>query len=380
MTKGQPISKRMDHTPEIDKFFKATIKAGASNLHLKAGQMPKMRINNKLKNVQLKSMKEAVLSEETVENLIFEIISEEQKSFFLENGSLTFAYPVGDMDRLHVNIFRQRGNIRLAARHISGHIPPFASLHLPPIVEKIAEYSSGLVLVTGPAKCGKSTTIASMINYINRHRACHIVTIEDPIEFLHVDDKAIVSQREVGIDVPNYDDALKSLMGQDPDVILIGEMRDQDTVTAVMRAAEMGHLVFGTVHASSASQAIQRILDLFTPDERVLVRQTFALTMQAIISQALLPGLKAEAKRIPAVEILINNSAARKLILEERESGLPNVIAGCAAEGMVDFTESLRKLVMEEWIDVRVARQYAPNAEELDMALKGIRPASSGIL
>jgi twitching motility protein PilT len=380
MAKGQPISKRMDHTPEIDMFFKATIKAKASNLHLKAGQMPKMRINNKLKNVQFKSMKEAVLSEETVENLVFEIISEEQKSFFLGNGSLTFAYQVGEMDRFHVNIFRQRGSIRLAARHISGHIPPFASLHLPPIVEKIAECSSGLVLVTGPAKCGKSTTIASMINYINHHRACHIVTIEDPIEFLHVDDKAIVSQREIGVDVPSYDDALKSLMSQDPDVILIGEMRDQDTITAAMRAAEMGHLIFGTLHAASASQAIQRILDLFTPDERALVRQTFAQTMQAIISQVLLPGTKAEARRIPAVEILINNSSARKLILEERESGLPNVIASCQSEGMVDFTESLRKLVMEEWIDLRVARQYAPNTEELDMALKGIRPASSGIL
>jgi twitching motility protein PilT len=284
------------------------------------------------------------------------------------------------MDRFHVNIFRQRGSIRLAARHISGHIPPFASLHLPPIVEKIAECSSGLVLVTGPAKCGKSTTIASMINYINHHRACHIITIEDPIEFLHVDDKAIVSQREVGVDVPSYDDALKSLMSQDPDVILIGEMRDQNTIAAAMRAAEMGHLVFGTLHAASASQAIQRILDLYTPDERVLVRQTFALTMQAIISQVLLPGTKAEARRIPAVEILINNSSARKLILEERESGLPNVMASCSAEGMVDFTESLRKLVMEEWIDLRVGRQYAPNPEELDMALKGIRSTTGGIL
>jgi len=380
MAKGQPISKRVDHTPEIDKLFKATIKALASDLHLKAGQMPKMRIHSKLKNVHLKSMKEATLSEEAIEDLVFEIISEAQKSFFLENGALDFAYQVGDMDRFRINIFRQRGSIRVAARHISGNIPAFESLHLPPIVEQIAEHHSGLVLVTGPTSCGKSTTIASMIDHVNRTRACHIVTIEDPIEFLHVDQKAIVSQREIGIDVPSYDDALRSLMRQDPDVVLIGEMRDQETLIAAMRAAETGHLVFGTLHAANASQTIQRILDLFPQNERDLARQTFALTMRAVISQELLPGLRAEAKRVPAVEILIKNPTVKKLISEEREAELPTVIASCQPEGMVDFTESLRKLVMEEWIDLRVARQYAPNVEELDMALKGIRSTAGGIL
>ena len=321
-----------------------------------------------------------VLTEARAEELIFEIMSPSQKEYFLENGALDFAYQVGKMDRFRINAFRQRGCVSLAARHISGNIPAFESLHIPPSVEKIAEEHSGMILVTGPTGCGKSTTIASMIDHINRTRACHIVTIEDPIEFLHVDNKAIVSQREVGIDVPNYDDALRSLMRQDPDVVLVGEMRDNETLTAAMRAAETGHLVFGTLHANNASQTIQRILDLFPQEERDLARQTFALTIRAVISQQLLPGIKPEAKRIPAVEILIRTPIIRKLISEERENDIPSAIRVGSSEGMQDFTDSLQKLVMEEWIDLKVGLEYAPNVEELKMALKGIRTSTSGIL
>jgi twitching motility protein PilT len=237
-----------------------------------------------------------------------------------------------------------------------------------------------MILVTGPTGCGKSTTIASMIDHVNRTRACHIVTIEDPIEFLHVDKKAIVSQREIGIDVPNYDDALRSLMRQDPDVVLVGEMRDNETLTAAMRAAETGHLVFGTLHANSASQTIQRILDLFPQEERELARQTFALTIRAVISQQLMPGIKPEAKRVPAVEILIRTPIVKKLISEGREADIPMAIRAGLSEGMQDFTDSLQRLVMEEWIDLKVGLEYAPNVEELKMALKGIRTSTSGIL
>ena len=237
-----------------------------------------------------------------------------------------------------------------------------------------------MILVTGPTGCGKSTTIASMIDHINRNRPCHIITIEDPIEFLHRDQKAIVSQREVGIDVPDYGSAMRSLMRQDPDVVLLGEIRDNETLTAAMRAAETGHLVFGTLHSVSASQTIQRILDLFPQEERDLARQTFALTIRAVISQQLLPGLKPDAKRIPAIEILIANPIVKKLISEQREADIPAVIRACQNEGMQDLTESLRKLVMEEWIEMKVALEYAPNVEELKMALKGIRTTTSGIL
>ncbi len=377
MAKGPPLKSRghSDKPPAIDKYFRAAIKSDASDLHLKAGQTPKMRIHSRLKATTGEPM-----SEETVEQYIYDILTNEQKEFFLENGALDFGYQVGDSDRFRVNIFRQRGSISLAARRISSQIPPFATLHLPPIVEKIAEFHEGLVLVTGPTGCGKTTTIASMIDHINSTRSCHIITVEDPIEFLHRDKKAIVSQREIGIDVTNYGDALQSLMRQDPDVVLIGEIRDFTTLNAAMRAAETGHLVFGTLHAASASQTIQRVLDLFPQEERDLARQTFALSMKAVISQNLLPGIKKDARRVPAIEILIANSIVKKLISDERENDLPSVIRACQNEGMQDFTESLRELVEKEWVDYKVALQYAPNKEELKMAMKGIRTSAGSIL
>lgn len=377
MPKGQPIDTHihLDHDPEINKYFRAAIKVDASDLHIKVGMPPKLRIQGRLKNTTGE-----IITEEIAERLIFEILSEQQKEFFLQNGTLDFAWQVLDTDRFRVNIFRQRGYISLAARHITSKIPPFETLHLPSAVESIAEAHDGLILVTGPTGCGKSTTIASMIDHVNRNRACHIITIEDPIEFLHVEKKAIVSQREIGIDVPNYEDALRSLMRQDPDVVLVGEIRDKETLTAAMRAAETGHLVFGTLHSVSASQTVQRILDLYPKEERDLARQTFALTIRAVISQTLLTGLKQEAKRMPAIEILIANPIVKKLISEEREADLPNVIRACQKEGMQDFTESLRTLVMDEWVDLKVALECAPNVEELKMALKGIRTSASGIL
>jgi len=377
MAKGQPIDSRghSDRKAQIDKWFDAAINADASDLHLKVGQCPKMRVRTKLKDTSGE-----VLTAKRAEELVFEIMTEEQKEFFLKQGAIDFGYELSALHRFRVNIFRQRGMISLAARHITSEIPPFETLHLPAVVHKIAENHQGLILVTGPAGCGKSTTIASMIDHINKTRACHIITIEDPIEFLHKDIKAIVSQREIGIDVPDYDEALRSLTRQDPDVVLIGEIRDNETLTAAMRAAETGHLVFGTLHAANASQTVQRVLDLFPQEERDLVRKTFALTLIAVISQNLLPGLKKDAQRIPAVEVLVATAIVKKLVIEQREGDLPNVIRAGSGEGMQDFTESLRLLVEKEWIDLRVALQYAPNVEELKMALKGIRASSGGIL
>ena len=219
-----------------------------------------------------------------------------------------------------------------------------------------------------------------MIDHINRTRSCHIITIEDPIEYLFNDEKAIVSQREIGIDVQDYEEALRYLMRQDPDVVFIGEMRDSKTVTAAMRASETGHLVFGTMHSANASQAVQRLLDLFPPAERDLTRQTLSLTLKSIVSQILLPSIKEGVDRIPAVEILLANPAVRKLISEEREADLPSVIRSCQREGMQDLTDNLCKLVQNGSIDPKDAYRYAPNVEELKMALKGIRTTASGIL
>ena len=377
MAKGQPIDSRVlsDRKARIDKWFNAAIKAEASDLHLKVGQCPKMRVRTRLKDTSGE-----VLTAKQAEEIILEIMTEEQKEFFLKQGAIDFGYEVGELHRFRINVFRQRGMVSLAARHITAEIPPFETLHLPPVVHKIAEHHQGLVLVTGPAGCGKSTTIASMIDHINKTRACHIVTIEDPIEFLYKDIKAIISQREIGIDVPDYGEALRSLTRQDPDVVLIGEIRDSETLTASMRAAETGHLVFGTLHSANASQTIQRVLDLYPQEERGLVRQTFALAIRAVVSQNLLPGLKKDAQRIPAVEILVATPIVVRLISEEREGDLPHAIRAGSGEGMQDFTESLRTLVEKEWIDLKVALQYAPNVEELKMALKGIRATAGGIL
>lgn len=375
--KEQPIDSRtpLVHEPKLNKFFRAAIKTRASDLHLKVGQAPKLRLYGELK----KTTGEPITPEK-MEELVFELLSPAQKEFFMEHGTVDFAHEVDGEHRFRTNVFRQRGLISLAARRVNTFIPPFEELHLPPSLEKVCNSRQGLVLVVGPTGCGKTTTIASMINYINRTRSCHIITIEDPIEYLFKDQKAIVSQREIGLDTNDFEDALTYLMRQDPDVVFVGEMRDAKTVTAGMRAAETGHLVFGTLHSANASQAVHRLLDLFQQNERDLVRQTLSLAIRAIISQVLLPCIKEGTDRIPAVEILITNAAARRLIAEGREGDLPNVIRSSQNEGMQDLTYNLCDLVEKGLVDPKEALKYAPNTDELKMALKGIRTTASGIL
>ena len=360
--------------PEIHKYFNAAIKTQASDLHLKVGQPPKLRLYGHLKNTTGE-----VMTEERVEELTFAILTPAQKKKFLDECTLDFAYEMGE-DRFRINLFRQRGLVSMAARRVNSVILPFEDLHLPPVLSKVADGAQGLVLVVGPTGCGKTTTIASMIDFINRHRACHIVTIEDPIEYIFKDRKAIVSQRAVGIDVPNFDVALRFLMREDPDVVFVGEMRDAETVTAGMRAAETGHLVFGTMHSANASQSVQRLLDLFPQSERDLVRQTLSLTVKAIMSQMLIPCIKENVDRIPAIEILLANPSVRKLISEGREGDLPSVIRASLHEGMQDFTYHLVELIQTGYIDPKDAFHFAPNVEELKMAMKGIRTSTSGIL
>ena len=377
MTEGQPIDSHQtaQSDPSINKLFKAIISHEGSDLHLKVGLPPKMRLKG-----TLRSMKADVIDDMAMEELIFEMLTTEQKEFFLKRGSIDFAHAITEKDRFRVNVFRQKGHIGLVARRIDSNIPPFEKLNLPPTISEISDYPTGLVLVVGPTGSGKSTTIASMIDKINRERSCHIVTIEDPIEYVHTDKKAIVNQREVGIDCLDFKDALRSLMRQDPDVVLVGEIRDLETLSAAMQAAETGHLVFGTLHASNCAQTVQRILDMFPQEERNLARQTFALAIRGIIAQMLLPGIQAHSPRVPALEIMVANSTVRKLLAEEREGDLPTVIRSCQNEGMQDFTESLRMLVEKELIELDVALEYASNKEELRMALKGIRASSGAIL
>ena len=377
MAKKQPIATHTDsdHEPELNKFFAAAIKTLASDIHLKVGQPPKLRLSGRLKNTTGE-----IMTEEKIEQLVFEILSPEQKEFFLKHGTLDFAYETEQEDRFRINIFRQRGSISLAARRVNSIIPPFEDLHLPETLKTIADTGQGLVLVVGPTGCGKTTTIASMIDHINNTRSCHIITIEDPIEYTFKDKKAIVSQREVGIDVKDFEEALRYMTREDPDVVFVGEMRDAETVTAGMRAAETGHLVLGTMHSANASQSIQRLLDLFPHTERDLVRQALSLTIRAIISQILLPSIKEGVDRIPVVEILLANPTVKRLISEKREADLPSVIRSCQNEGMQDLTYSLAELIKDGSIEPKEAYHYAPNKEELKMAIKGIRTADSSIL
>jgi twitching motility protein PilT len=377
MAKGQPIDTHipLDHEPELNKYFKAAIKQQASDLHLKANQVPKMRLQGVLKNTNVEPF-----TQEKMEQMAYEIMSPAQKEYFIQNGSIDLPYELTETDRFRVNVFRQRGSISIAARRITSDIPQFDSLHLPPVIHKITEGHGGLILVVGPSGCGKTTTIASMVDYINSTQACHIVTIEDPIEYLHHDKKAMVSQREIGIDVVDYPQAISNLMRQDPDVVVIGEIHDRNTAAAALGAAETGHIVFGTLHSTNATQTIQRILDLFPPEERGAIRQTLSGALKAIISQVLMPCLKPGIKGVPGIEILLANSTVRKLIADGRENQLNTVIRSSTNEGMMDITESLRKLVEQDFIDIKIASEYAPNVDELKMALKGIRGSSGGIL
>lgn len=377
MVEDQPIKaeKKLENEPQLYKFFRAAVKTRASDLHLKVGQPPKLRLYNQLKNTTGE-----IMTAEMIEQWVFEILSPAQKELFLKEGTLDFAHEIGSEDRFRINVFRQRGVTSLVARRVNSEVPSFESLHLPKVLEKVCDYSQGLILVVGPTGCGKTTTIAAMIDFINRNRPCHIITVEDPIEYLFHDKKAIVSQREIGLDVPNYEDALTYLMRQDPDVVFVGEMRDARTITAGMRAAETGHLVFGTMHSANASQAVQRFLDLFPQTERNLVRQTLSLTVRAIVSQMLVPSIKEGVDRVPVMEILLANPSVRKLISEEREADLPSVIRSCQNEGMQDFTYNLCELIKDGSVDPKEAYKIAPNIEELKMALKGIRSTTSGIL
>ena len=361
--------------PKIHKYLRYVIDLKASDLHFKSNARVHVRSGGKLKPI-----KGNPLTPEEVEDIWFEVMTDGQKKQLAENGASDFAYQLGDEDRFRVNIFRQRGSLSVAARRVNKDIFNFDQLHLPKSIYRITEYHQGLVLLAGITGSGKSTTIAAALDYINAHRACHIVTIEDPIEYLFTDRKALVNQREVHVDVKDFPSALKYLMREDPDVVLIGEMRDEETFMAALNAAETGHLVFGTVHASSSAQTINRVLDLLPEGSRDLVRQTMVFNLQAIICQKLLPSVKPGLPRVPAVEIMFASPTIRKLIDEKRDDEITKVIRASQDEGMLDMNECLKRLVEEEYIETPVAYSASPNPQELKMRLKGISSGAGTIL
>ena len=360
---------------KVDKYFRAMSTYAASDMHLKAGTPCRFRMKGSIRSIDSNP-----LSHEKIEHMMFELLSDRQIERYREEGSLDFAYQLGNADRFRINIFQQRGKMSVAARRVPKEILSFEQLHLPGSISKLADLHQGLVLFAGITGSGKSTSIAALLEEINKTRACHMVTVEDPIEFLYEDKKAFINQREIGLDVKNFKDALKYLMRQDPDVILIGELRDEETFSAAISAAETGHLVFGTIHASSASATIGRILELFPDEARAMVRTSLVFNLQAIVCLKLVPGIRPDIPRLPTCEIMITNSTIRKMISEERDSEIGAVIRNSYHECMVDFTESLRQLVEKEFISVKTAYAAAPNPDELKMRLKGISVNSGGII
>ncbi len=361
--------------PKINRLFKACCKLGASDVHVKAGAPPRFRLGGDIRKAH-----EPPLSSEQIDEMVFEILTPAQRQHFLDHGAVDFAHDLEGADRFRVNVFRQRGHTSIAARRVVRQIRGFEELGVPDILKTISEAEQGLVLLAGITGSGKSTTIAAMLDYINRNRPVHIVTLEDPIEYLFEDHKAFINQREVGIDVRDFHAALKYLMRQDPDVVLMGEMRDRDTFEAAMHATETGHLVFGTIHASTCAQTITRILDLFPEGARALVRQSLVFNLKAVVAQKLLPSITPKYKRVPCCEIMIVNAAIRKLIADGRDVEITSVMKGSSAEGMQDFTAALHDLVQKEYIDLKVALEVATNPEELKMVMKGIRTGGGGIL
>lgn len=353
---------------EIEKIFIASAKNKASDIHIKGGMKIVFRVSTHLYDVGSK-----IYSAEEVKNLIYDIMTPQQIKIFEETGSVDFAYSVEGTGRFRINVYKDRGSVAIAARRVNTYIPDFKELNLPEeVMKKIASYPSGLVLVVGPTGQGKSTTLASILQYINKTRRVHLITIEDPIEYLFVDEKAIINQREVGIDVPSFHDALKYMLRQNPDVILIGEMRDAESVDAALVASETGHLVFSTLHASGAPQTIGRILDLFPAEKHDQIRQMLAFNLKAVICQKLLPSCKEGVKMVPVLEIMIVNPIIQKLIAEKEDKKIIDVIRGGQEEGMQDFNQALYKWIKTGYITEQVALRVSPNPEHLKMMLKGI--------
>jgi len=378
----QPIDKH-EQLPEaeqpgelkLQKYFLAMVKADASDLHLKPGSVPHIRVRSVIHPTQA-----GPLSSQDIAEMAAELMTKEQATFFEQTGCIDVAHELKGSDRFRINIYRQRGKIAMSIRRVLREIPDFKTLNLPSVLEDIAKHQQGLILLSGASGSGKSTTIAAMIEYINRTRPCHIVTVEDPIEYLFDEKKAIISQREIGIDCESFEVALKYLMREDPDVVLIGEMRDHDTFTAALQATETGHLVFGTVHASTAPQTIGRIMDLIGPESRDVVRRALAYNLRAIICQKLLPSVAKGIDRVPATEVLVSNPVVRQLIYEDREDELHELIRASEKEGMQSFTRSLLRLIENDLIDPRLAYEVAPNPEELKMEMKGITASQSGLI
>ena len=355
---------------QIDDLLRIAVERKASDLHLKVGNYPYLRVDGQL--ASLAELKR--LTSEDMLNMAFSMMSNRQKQKFKENAELDLAYGVAGLGRFRVNVFQQRGNVGMVLRVVPTKIRNFDELNLPRVIAKICEERRGMVLVTGTTGSGKSTTLAAMVDRINALRTDHIITIEDPVDFLHRDKKGIVNQREIEVDTHSFSVALRAALRQDPDVILVGEMRDLETIGTALLAAETGHLVFSTLHTLDAVETIQRIIAVFPPPEQKQIRLQLASTLKAVVSQRLIRKSD-DLGRVPAVEVLISTGFVRDCVINAEKTRLIReaIAAGTSQYGMQTFDQSLYDLHSANLITYDEAMNNASNADDLKLRFEGIR-------
>ncbi|MFP4496654.1 MAG: type IV pilus twitching motility protein PilT [Vulcanimicrobiota bacterium] len=357
-----PEPEKLDFS--LEDLLRVMVEHRASDLHLRVGAPPTVRLDGNLVYVG-----DEPLDEKECKDLILPIMSSTMRGMLAKRREVDFAYAIPGV-RFRVNAFLQKQTVGAAFRLLWSEIPTFEELMLPPVMKKLCEYKHGLILVTGPAGSGKSTTLSSMINYINERKQIHIITVEDPIEFIHKDKKCIVTQREIGTDTGSFSTALKQALRQDPDVILIGEMRDAETIMTSVLAAETGHLVLSTLHTPNTYQAINRIVDVFSGDSQNQFRLLLSNTLRGVVSQRLLSRSDLSG-RVPAVEVMLNTSTVKSLILEGNTGAIYDHIREGKVEGMQTFTSSLLQLVAEGYISKEEALYHADYPTEIRLALEG---------
>ena len=350
---------------ELNELLEIMVFKKASDMHLRSATNVILRVDGKLQPLEDKKF---TLQE--MEKITVAIMTQKQRETFAMKGECDLSYSASGIGRFRGNIYRQRGSINIAFRYVPTEIPDIESLGLPPVVKKISDNQRGLILVTGTTGCGKSTTLASMIDHINTSRSSHIITLEDPIEFLHKDKNSIISQRELGIDTTSYPEALKHIVRQDPDVILVGEMRDTDTMSAALTAAQTGHLVLSTIHTIDAMQTVTRIVDMFPPHHQNQIRFQLSDTLKGVISQRLLP--KVNGGRVPACEVLVVTALVRKHMEQNTMNDILQAMRQGTYYGMQTFNQALLNLYNSGQVSLEDALAAATNPEELMMNIRGI--------
>jgi len=352
-------------TFKIEDLLEEVVKYNSSDLHLTVGASPMLRIDGALKPVP----DSTPLTAEDVEKLTYSVLDETQKDILLKDKEVDFSFAYGDLARFRANAYHQKGNVGLALRLIPVEIRSLENLGLPKVCNTFTEFPRGLVLVTGPTGSGKSTTLAAMVDKINKERPNHIITVEDPIEYTHTHAKSIIEQREVHYDTRSFSAALRSILREDPDVVLIGEMRDLETIAAAITIAETGHLVFATLHTNNAAQSIDRIIDVFPPHQQQQIRIQLSNILQGIISQRLVPALG--GGRVVAAEIMVATPAVRNIIREGKTHQLDAVIQTGSEHGMQSMDRTLAGLVKSGRISLEEAKGYSIDLQELERLVRG---------